>query len=139
VISQSLCASFMEDQLQGLHQPGDDYRIALYTQSANLGVNTELYTTIEEIAGAGYVAGGRSLTGRTLIRDGLVSIVDWEDPIWDPSSLTARGALIYNASRSNRAVAVMNFGQDVISTNAPFKVVFPEPTALTGLVRFRPV
>jgi hypothetical protein len=103
---------------------------------------TEQYTTDGEVIGApGYQAGGQVLGGMTVTMDGPVAILDWADALWPNSTIVARGALIFNATR-NRAVVVLDFGpspagdaRGYSSTNGNFLVPFPEPTAATGLVR----
>lgn len=53
----------------------------------------------------------------------------------DPASFTARGSLIYNASKSNKAIAVLDFGSDKTAT-ATFTVQMPANTAASALIRF---
>lgn len=136
MITTAICNSYKLEILQGIHQPGDDYKIALYTNAATLGASTTAYSATNEVAtGGGYTAGGQSLTGFTTALDGSVAYVDFDDSVWNPSTITARGALIYNATRSNRAVAAFDFGADITSTAAAFTVVFPAPGATTAAVR----
>jgi hypothetical protein len=88
-----------------------------------------------EITGSGYTAGGQGLTGRSVGRSGRTVWLRWNDPVWEVASIAARGCLIYNATRANRAVAVYNFGQDVQSTAAAFSVQWPPAAPDTALVR----
>lgn len=130
-ITDGLCRSYLRDVVRGHHQPGDDYRLALYGASASLSEATTAYTTTGEVSGPGYEAGGMSLTGFVDSQDGRTITVSWDDPVWSVATITARGALIYNASRNNAAVAVLAFGGDVQSTDAPFTVQLPHD----GVVR----
>lgn len=135
MIQSGLCRSFLAEALDGVHQPGDTYQVALYTEAATLNEFTTAYTAADEVTGPGYTAGGQALTGRTMGRSGRTVWLTWSDPVWDVASMVARGCLIYNASRANRAVATYNFGQDVQSTAAAFTVQFPAADAETALVR----
>lgn len=127
--------SFKQEILAGIHQAGDTYLIALYTSAATLSKATTVYTVAHEVVGAGYVAGGQVLAGYTPQLFADTAVVDWTSPVWPGSTITARGALVYNASRGNRAVAVLDFGTDITSTAGPFTVSFPTPGAATSLVR----
>ncbi len=116
---------------------GDIIKIALYSTFADLGPQTTAYTDENEVAANGdYVAGGMALQGFTVVRDGSGAYLDWVDPVWETASIAARGALIYNASKNNRAIGVLDFGEIVVSTNAPFRVRLPEPTTKTAIIRF---
>ncbi len=116
---------------------GDTFKIALYSPAAYLGPQTTVYTPSDEVPDSGdYLAGGQILQGYTSAQDGRVAYLDWVDPVWEQASISARGALIYNASKNNRAVAVLDFGDVITSTNAPFRVKLPDPTAQTAIIRF---
>ncbi len=115
----------------------DIFKIALYSTFADIGPQTTAYTTENEVPDNGdYVAGGLVLQGYTAAQSGRSAYLDWVDPVWERASIAAQGALIYNASRNNRAVAVLDFGEIVVSTNAPFRVNLPEATAQTAIIRF---
>jgi len=135
-ITTGICYSYLQEILQGIHSSSDTYKIALYTSSANIGPSTTQYTATGEASGAGYTAGGATLSGFSVTLDSGVAILDFTtDPSWPNSTITARGCLIYNASKSNKAVAAFDFGSDVSSTNGTFQIVFPAPAAATGLIR----
>jgi len=91
--------------------------------------------TVDEVVGAGYSAGGNTLTGAAISLDGSVAIVDFSDTTWSAATITARGALIYNSSKSNKAIAVIDFGGDKTSTNGDFTVQFPAAAAATAIIR----
>jgi hypothetical protein len=137
-IVAALCNSFKQECLAMTpHTAADTYKIALYTSTATLSKSTTAYSATNEASGAGYTAGGATLVGFSATLDTDTAILDWTtDPTWPGATLTARGALVYNASRSNKAVAVMDFGGDITSTNGTFLVQFPLPTAATGIIRW---
>lgn len=136
-ITQALCNSFKLELLaMSTHAADDVYKIALYTSSATLNKSTTEYTTLNEVVGPGYTAGGVVLAGLTVALDTDTAILDWStDPIWPASSITARGALIYNSSKSNKSVAVVNFASDINTSSGTFTVVLPTPAANTALIR----
>ena len=135
-IFQTLTNSFKQEVLEGVHDfLTDTFKIALYVSTANLGADTTVYVTEGEVSGTGYVAGGVDLTGTTVRLSGSVAYVDFDNAEWNPASFTARGALIYNASKGNKAVAVLDFGADKTTSNN-FVVQMPSNTASTALIRF---
>jgi hypothetical protein len=110
-------------------------KMALYTADANLGAETLTYSTANEVVGTGYTAGGNVLTGVTVLTSGTTAYLDFDDVVWNPAGFTARGALIYNTSLSNLAVAVLDFGADKTTTTT-FTVQTPANTADAALIRF---
>lgn len=136
-ITAAVCNSFKQELLAMTpHTAADVYKIALFTSAAALSKATTAYAATNEVVGAGYTAGGQTLVGFTATLDTDTAILDWTtDPVWAAASITARGALIYNSSRSNKAVAVLDFGADIVSTNGAFTVTLPLPAAASGLVR----
>jgi len=139
--------TFLTEILQGIHLPTDQYYAALYLPTAKIDPSTtfryvadgEVPETRRDERGdthpTGYKAGGMLLTGRQVVRDGPVSFLDWDDPVWPRASITARAVLIYNRSRENRVVAIFEMDQLYVSTNGDFIVELPEPTSKTALVR----
>jgi hypothetical protein len=132
---QTLTTSFKQDILLGVHDlDTDTIKMALYYATADLGAATTVYTTASETVGTGYVAGGNVMTGVTVLTSGTTAYVDFADTVWNPASFTARGALIYNASKSNKAIAVLDFGSDKTTTTT-FTVQMPANTATSALIR----
>lgn len=123
------------DALQALCPPGNTYKIALYTSAAALGAASTVYTATGEVAGAGYTAGGVALTGYTATIDTTTAILDFADPSWAGSTITARGAMIYDFTNGNKARAILDFGSDVTSTNGTFTVTLPAATAAAAVIR----
>jgi hypothetical protein len=110
-------------------------KMALYTADADLGAGTLTYTTANEVVGTGYTAGGNVLTGVTVLTSGTTAYLDFDDVVWNPAGFTARGALIYNTSLGNLALAVLDFGADKTTTTT-FTVQTPANTADAALIRF---
>jgi len=132
---QTLTTSFKQEILLGVHDlETDTIKMALYLATADLGAATTVYTTSGETSGTGYTAGGETLTGVTVLTADTTAYVDFADPSWDPAAFTARGALIYNASKSNKAIAVLDFGSDKTATTT-FTVQMPANTATSALIR----
>ncbi len=118
------------------HTAADTYKIALFTSAATLSKATTAYSATNEVSGTGYTAGGATLAGFSVTLDTDTAMLDWTtDPSWASATITARGAVIYNSSRSNKALAVIDFGADITSTNGTFTVTLPVPAAATGLLR----
>ena len=131
MIIGGLCQSAYLDFVMAVHQPQDRYMIALYGVGANVNHKTTAYIAQGEIVGEGYKAGGTLLKGyeaKLLTKGGnAVAYIDWDDPQWENSSIKATAALIYNASKGNKAVTVLDFGKEYISGSGLFIVVLPEP------------
>jgi len=138
-ITAAVCNSFKKELLDGsgTHLAADVYKMALYTSSATLSKSTTAYSATNEVPDSGtYAAGGFTMVGFTPSLDTDTAILDWTtDPNWTSATITARGALIYNSSKSNKAVAVLDFGGDITSTNGTFTVQLPAATAAAATVR----
>lgn len=136
MISQTQTTSFKEELFKGIQNLSTDtLYIALYTALADIGPDTTAYTTAGEITGTGYTAGGIALTGVTInTYDGTVYI-NFNNAVWNPASFTARGALIYNVSKANRSIAVLDFGADKTCSNT-FTITMPPNTYTTALIRY---
>ena len=133
---QTLTTSFKEQVLLGVHDlDTDTIKLALYTAEASLGASTTVYGTTNEVVGTGYTAGGVILTGATVLTSGTTAYVDFDNAVWPTAAFTARGALIYNASKGNKAIAVLDFGSDKTATTS-FTVQMPANTATAALIRF---
>jgi len=133
MITQTATTPFKAELLQGIHDFNTDvFKLALYVATADLGANTAVYTTVGEVSGAGYTAGGETMTGVSVSPQGFVNFAN---VVWNPANFTARGALIYNSSKANRAVAVLDFGGDKTATTS-FTVQVPPNTATSALLRF---
>ena len=145
-ISQSLATSFKVQLLTATHNFGtapirattaaDTFKIALYTSSADLSSTTTAYTTSNEVTGAGYTAGGNTLTVSVVpTSTGTTAYLSFSNTTWAASTITARGALIYNSSQSNAAVAIFDFGSDKSTVSGDFTIVFPAANATNAVIR----
>jgi hypothetical protein len=133
-----MCSSFKQQLFLGEHDLDTDIiKIALYTSAATLDASTTVYTTSNEVSSSGtnYTAGGNALTSPTVSLSGTTAYVDFADTSWLTATITARGALIYNSSKSDKAIAVLDFGSDKTSTNGTFTVQMPANTASDALIR----
>ena len=132
-IVQTQTTSFKKELYQAVHNLATDVlKIALYTANADLNQSTTVYSSANEVSGGGYVLGGAVMTGVTISADEDTAYVDFADVVFG-ASVTARCALIYNTSKSNKSIAVLDFGSDKTSTN--FTVVMPANTATAALIR----
>ena len=135
MIVQTQTTSFKAELYQAIHDlTTDTLKLALYTASANLDASTTVYTTSNEITGTGYTAGGKIVTGAAISSSGYTAWVTFNNVIWTPAAFTTRCALLYNASKANRSIAVLDFGSDKTCTTT-FTVVMPGDTATTALIR----
>lgn len=132
-ILQTQTTSFKAELYQGIHDlTTDTLKIALYTAQADLNEATTAYTTSNEVTGTGYVAGGVVMSGVTISTSGFTAYVDFDDAVFN-AAVTARCALIYNSSKANRSIAVLDFGSD--KTSANFTITMPANTATSALIR----
>ena len=139
MIQQGLTNSFKQEMLQaGQNLATDTLKMALYTAFSDIGQATTAYTTDNEITGTGYTAGGEAVTGATISTDTQTGTVyvNFNNVSWSGANFTARGALIYNVTRSNKSVAVLDFGSDKTFTSTNNTVTMPANTATTALIRF---
>ena len=145
MILQTATTSFKVELLQGVHNFGpaspETFKIALYTATANLGPDTTAYGAGGEVVGAGYVAGGNTLsvsvspTAGNNSSNTPTAYIGFAPTSWAGASFTARAALIYNASQGNKSVAVLDFGSDKTASNNTFLVTFPTADANSAIVR----
>lgn len=133
-----MVTSFKADALGGVQDLDTDViKLALYTSAATLDATTTAYSATNEVAASGtYSAGGGTLTGAVIATSGTTAYVDFADISFTSATITARGALIYNSSKSNKAIAVLDFGTDKTSTSGTFTVQFPAATAADAIIRF---
>ena len=136
MITAGLTNSFKEQLLLGVHDfATDTFLIALYTSSAILGPDTTVYTTSNEVTGTGYVAGGEELQNITVNLSMGIAYVSFDDPTWAGVTFATRGALIYNSSKANKSVGVLNFGVDQTMLGQSFTIQLPTNDPETALIR----
>ena len=150
-ISQAICTSFKVELMTATHDftasTGDTFKLALFTSSATLGAATTAYaapadpaadpTSTNEVSttGTSYTGGGQELTSVTPTSSGTTAFVDFADEVFSNVSLTARGCLIYNDDKSDKAVMVLDFGEDKTATTGDFTVQFPTADASNAIIR----
>ena len=140
-ITQAIANSFKKQLLDGDHDftaapSGDIFKIALYTSSATLNSATTSFTTGNQVPASGqYTSGGGKLVNNATSITAGVARVDFADRSFTNVTITARGALIYNTSASNSAVAVLDFGGDKTATSGVFTIQFPANTSTAAILR----
>ena len=133
-IVQTQTTSFKKELYTAVHNLATDtIKIALYTGNANLNEDTTVYSATNEVSGTGYTAGGATMTGVAISSSGYVAYANWNNVSWT-AALTARCALIYNVTRGNKSIAVLDFGSDKTSTTT-FTITMPANTSTTALIR----
>ena len=145
---QTLATSFKVEILDGIHNFGtgvirastaaDTFKIALYTANATLNATTTAYSATDEITGTGYTAGGNTLTISQVPTSTSTETVAWlnfADTSWVNATFSTNGALIYNSTQGNKAVAVLNFGSTKTTTNQTFTVTFPASSSSAAIIR----
>lgn len=146
MITQAIASSFKSELLQGVHNfgtnstypspgaGGNTFKLALYTSAATLSSATTAYTTSGETTGTGYTAGGGTLVNVGVSLSGTTAYLSFDAYTWTSATISAAGALLYNSTQSNKAVAVFSFGGTYSSTNGNFTVTFPSNTSSTAVL-----
>lgn len=147
-ITQAMSTSFKVELLDGIHNFGtgvvrastaaDTFKIALYTSAATLDASTTAYTTSGEVSSVGtnYTAGGNTLVVSVVpTAGGTTAYLSFANTSWANATITARGAMIYNATQGDKAVAILDFGSDKTSTSGTFTINFPTADASNAIVR----
>jgi hypothetical protein len=140
-ITTAVCNSFKTEVLGGIHDlDTDTIKIALIKDSESgtydktITNYSDLTGNTDEASGVNYTAGGNTLSGASISLDGDTAIVDFSDTAWLSATISASGAIIYNSSKSNRAIAVLSFGGTVTSTAGDFTIQFPAAAASTAII-----
>ena len=142
-ITSTLTSSFKKELLEGVHNfknsGGDTFKLALYTSQASIGADTATYpgdSTGNQVANTGqYTQGGGLLVNALVSTQATVAFVDLSDLSFTGVTLTARGALIYDTSNSNKSVCVLDFGGDKTATSGTFTIQFPNPNNTQAIIR----
>ena len=139
-ITQAVCNSFKQQLLDGIHDfesGGDVFKLALYSSAATLNATTTVYSSTNEVTGTGgsYSLGGGTLASQQTSLDGSVASVNFANLSFTGVTLTARGALLYNDTESDKAVAVLDFGADKTATSGTFTIQFPAFTSAAAILR----
>ncbi len=139
-ITTAMCTSFKQELMEAKHNflasGGNTFNLALYTSSASLGAGTTAYTTSNEVSGTGYTAKGAALTNVNPTTSSTTAFTDFADLTFSSSSITARGALIFNDTASgDPAVCALDFGGDKTSSSGDFTIQFPTADASNAIIR----
>ena len=139
-ITQAMCTSFKKELMEAKHNfllsGGNTFKIALYTSSATLSAATTAYSATNEVSGTNYSAAGNTLTRIDPSSSGTTAFTDFADTTWSSSTITARGAVIYNDTASgDPSVIVLSFGADKTSTAGDFTITFPTADASDAIIR----
>ena len=136
-ITQAICDSFKEELLEGTHDlDGHTLKMALYTSSATLGSTTTAYSTTNESSGTNYTAGGATISSVTVAKSSSITYVDFADVSWSSATISdAAGAVIYNSSASDKAIAVIDFGATKSVTSGTLTVTLPANSAAAAIIR----
>jgi len=142
ITTNAITNTFKEDLLNGLHDfapsTGDVFKLALYDSSASIGADTTSYAVgiSGQVGDTGqYVAGGGALVNALVSVNGTTAFVDFNDLSFTGVTLTARGALIYNTSETNKSVCVLDFGGDKTATAGTFTIQFPDANDTQAIIR----
>ena len=141
-VTTAMTTSFKRELLQGLHDlDGHTLKLALIKsgESGTFGAASTNFSNItdtsDEASGTGYSSGGATLGSVSIALDGTTATVDFADVSFSNSTISASGAMIYNTSASNRAIAVISFGGTVASTAGTFTVTMPAADASNAIIR----
>jgi len=135
-----MCTSFKQELMEAKHNfllsGGNTFKLAMYTNSASFDASTTAYTATNEVSGTGYSAGGGTLTRVDPATSGTTAYTDFDDLTFSSSTITARGALIYNdTATGDPSVVVLDFGSDKSSTSGDFVIQFPTADASSAIIR----
>lgn len=141
-VTTAMTTSFKQELLQGLHDlDGHTLKLALIksSESGTYGAASTNYSDItgnsDEASGTGYSSGGATLGSVAITTSGTTAFVDFADVSFSNSTISASGAMIYNSSASNRAIAVISFGGTVASTAGTFTVTMPTADSSNAIIR----
>jgi len=142
ITTNAITNTFKEDTLKGLHDftpsTGDVFKLALYDSSASIGADTTSYAVgiSGQVPDTGqYAAGGGALVNALVSVNGTTAFVDFDDLSFTGVTLTARGALVYNTSETNKSVCVLDFGGDKTATSGTFTIQFPDANDTQAIIR----
>lgn len=134
-IVQTQTTSFKKELYQGIHDLDTDVlKIALYTANADLNASTTAYSSSNEITGTGYTSGGQLIQNVVISAENYTAYVSFDNPFWTSAAFTTRCALIYNVSKANRSICVLDFGSDK-SCSGTFLITLPANTSTSALIR----
>lgn len=136
MFTAGLTTSFKSEILLGVHDLDNDVlKIALYTDSATLGPDTTIYSSTNEVSGTGYTAGGEILLNVVVSSGQGTGYATFDNPFWAGANFSTRGALIYNSTKGNKSIGVLNFGSNQTMVNQGFEIQLPANNPGTATIR----
>ena len=139
ITTNAIANSFKGQILRAIHNftasTGNTFKLAMYTTAATLGASTTSFTTVGQVSSSGYTSGGKALVNSGVKVSGAVAITNFSNVSFTGVTLSARGALIYNTSATNKAVCVLDFGGTKTATAGTFTVQFPAFTTAAAIIR----
>jgi hypothetical protein len=136
-----MCTSFKVELMKGVHNfttgTGNEFKLALYDNSASFTAATTAYTNTNEVANSGsYAAGGGALTNVTPTSSGTTAFTDFADLSFTGATITAYGAMIYNnTAAGDPSVCILDFGGAKTSTSGTFTIIFPTADSTSAIIR----
>jgi hypothetical protein len=141
-ITTAMCDSFKQELLGGVHDLDSDVlKIALIKASPSgaYGANTTNFSDVsgnlDETTGSNYLTGGQILDNPVISLTSGTAYVDFADEVFSNVTVSADGAIIYNTSKDNRAIAVFDFGGTVTASSGDFTVIFPTNDQTNAVIR----
>ena len=139
ITTNAIANSFKGQILRAIHNftasTGNTFKLAMYTTAATLGASTTSFTTSGQVSSSGYTSGGKALVNSGVKVSGAIAITNFSNVSFTGVTLSARGALIYNTSATNKAVCVLDFGGTKTATAGTFTVQFPAFTTAAAIIR----
>ena len=141
ITTNAICNSFKKELLEATHNfsnpGGNSFKLALYGTPATLGKSTTSFTTGGQVTSqsGGYSSGGKALVNAGTSLATNTAITDFADLSFVGVTITARGALIYNDTNSDKAVAVLDFGGEKTASAGTFTIQFPAFTTSAAILR----
>ena len=139
ITTNAIANSFKGQILRAIHNftasTGNTFKLAMYTTNATLGASTTSFTTVGQVSSSGYTSGGKALVNSGVKVSSAVAITNFSNVSFTGVTLSARGALIYNTSATNKAVCVLDFGGTKTATAGTFTVQFPAFTTAAAIIR----
>jgi len=139
ITTNAICNSFKGQILTATHNftlsTGNKFKLAMYTTAATLGASTTSFTTSGQVSSSGYTSGGKALVNSGVKVSSAIAITNFSNVSFTGVTLSARGALIYNTSATNKAVCVLDFGGTKTATAGTFTVQFPAFTTAAAIIR----
>ena len=135
-----MCTSFKVELMTATHDftnsTGNTFNIAMYDNNSSFTAATTAYTATDEVSGTAYVAKGNTLVNVMPTSTSTTAFTDFGDSTWSSSTITARGAMIFNDTASgDPSVVILDFGSDKSSSSGDFTIVFPTGDSTSAIIR----